>query len=110
MALTLEQLMNMGVDLKEFDSYAHKVELARRRARYAANPDKAVAQRERTSISFLRKQGYAVIDLKQMPEPEWGNSEPEWDEFTMTDFVNVGEEAWKEWHKSRKSLKKGACK
>ena len=109
MALTLEQLVNMGVDLKEFDSYAHKVELARRRARYAAHPDKAVAQRERSSISFLRKQGYAVIDLKQLPEPEWGNSEPEWDEFTMTDFVNAGEEAWKEWHKSHKSLKKGAC-
>lgn len=99
MALSLEQLLNMGVDLKEFDSYAHKVELARRRAKYKQNPDKAVAQRERTSISFLRRQGYAVIDLKQMPPPPW-------DDLPLNDFVNAGEDMWQEWQRAQQ---RGAC-
>lgn len=99
MALTLEKLLDMGVDLKEIDTYAHKLELARRRAKYKANPDKAVAQRERTSISFLRRQGYAVIDLKQMPPPPW-DADP------LNDFVNAGEDMWQEWQNAQQ---RGAC-
>lgn len=48
--------------------FAHQRELARRRARYHADPDKALASRQRQAASLLRRSGCGVVaDLPRLP-------------------------------------------
>ena len=83
--ISLEKLTQMGVTIEEFDDYAHRVELARRRAKYAAQPEKAIRQRERNYQKFLAKQGFLVLDGRNLPAPPWTNE-------TVTDVLACLEE------------------
>lgn len=47
--------------------FAHQRELARRRARYHADPDKALASRQRQAASLLRRAGCGVCELPALP-------------------------------------------
>ena len=63
-----------GVTLEMLDAYAREKENARRRADYAAHPERVLRNRVQSSINFLRRSGYIVIAGPLPPLP-WGNAE-----------------------------------
>lgn len=63
-----------GVTLEMLDAYARKKENARRRADYAAHPERVHRNRVQSSINFLKRSGYTVINGDIPPLP-WGKAE-----------------------------------
>lgn len=96
----MERLNKLGINERIFDQYAHQRELQRRRQKYAEQPEKNLLQRERRYAAFLRRRGYAVIDIKQMPDP--GEDGDGWDDKPLNDFVNCAEDMYREWKSAQR--------
>ncbi len=58
-----------GMTLAQLDEYAREYANAKRREKYAADPERVKRQRTTTSINFLQKNGYMVLPM--LPEPPW---------------------------------------
>ena len=69
MAERLAALIADGLAEDVIADFAHKRELQRRRERYAADPDKAMASRRRQAASLLRRCGGGVIET--LPPLPW---------------------------------------
>ena len=68
---SMEWNLPEGLTLDQLDEYARQRENARRRADYAAHPERALRQRLSSYSNFLRKNGRIVI--ARPPAPPWND-------------------------------------
>lgn len=60
-----------GLTLDMLDDYARAKQNAQRRANYAAHPETYHAQRIRSNVNFLRKNGFLVVPMDELPPKPW---------------------------------------
>ena len=62
-----------GLTLEDLDAYARERTNAKRRAKYAADPERVKRQRVQAYTNFLQRNGYMILPM--LPPPPWTQSQ-----------------------------------
>ena len=73
-----------GYTLEEITALAEQQLRDQRNKWNREHPETIKRQRIRTNTNFLKKHGFMVLDIKNLPKDIWG-----WDELTQRSLVNA---------------------